>query len=121
MVSLSNEEIGLSTFKGQYLFLNIWGEWCQPCINEIEELKQAYVKNNGKVVFLGALKVNDLTKAKNLIQEKNISWPNTFITNEIIKEFNIISYPTNILILPNGINYIKEHGINRTFFDMNVK
>ncbi|MBX3009757.1 MAG: TlpA family protein disulfide reductase [Melioribacteraceae bacterium] len=121
LVSLSGEEISLSTFKGQYLFLNIWGEWCQPCINEIEELKQAYEKNNGKVVFLGALKVNDLTKAKRLIQEKNISWPNTFITNEIIKEFNIISYPTNILIFPDGINYIKEHGINRTYFDMNVK
>ncbi len=121
LVSLSGEEMDLSSFKGRYLLLNIWGEWCQPCINEIEELKQAYEKYKDEIIFLGSLKVIDLNKAKNLIKEKNISWRNTFITKEIIKEFNIISYPTNILILPDGINYIKEHGINRTFFYMNVR
>lgn len=121
LVTLIGEEINLSSFKGKYLFLNIWGEWCLSCINEIEELKQAYGKNKSKVVFLGALKVNDITKARNLIRDKNVIWSNTFITKEIIKEFKVNSYPTNILIFPDGVNYIKEHGINRTFFDLNIK
>ena len=121
LVSLSGEEINLSSFKGQFLLLNFWGEWCVPCINEIEELKQAYEKNKSKVNFLGALKVIDIAKAKNIVINKNINWPNAFLTEEMIKEFGVISYPTNILIFPNGINYIKEHGINRTFFDMNIK
>ena len=121
LVSLSGEEINLSSFKGQFLLLNFWGEWCVPCINEIEELKQAYEKNKSKVNFLGALKVIDIAKAKNIVINKNINWPNAFLTEEMIKEFGVISYPTNILIFPDGINYIKEHGINRTFFDMNIK
>ncbi len=121
LVSLSGEEINLSSFKGQFLLLNFWGEWCMPCINEIEELKQAYEKNKSKVNFLGAIKAIDITKAKNIVIDKNIIWTNTFLTEEMIKEFGVISYPTNILIFPDGINYIKEHRINRTFFDMNIK
>lgn len=121
LVSLSGEEINLSSFKGQFLLLNFWGEWCMPCINEIEELKQAYEKNKSKVNFLGAIKAIDITKAKNIVIDKNIIWTNTFLTEEMIKEFGVISYPTNILIFPDGINYIKEHMINRTFFDMNIK
>ncbi len=121
LVSLNGEEIDLSSFRGKYLLLNIWGEWCHPCINEIEELKLAYEENKSKVAFLGALKVVDLSKAKKLINEKNIIWTNTFLSKEIINQFKIISYPTNILIYPDGVSFIKGSVINRTFFEKYIK
>lgn len=121
LVSIGGEKIDLSIFKGKYLFINFWGEWCQPCINEIEELKQGFENNKEKVNFLGVMKVKDIKKANFLIQKNNIKWVNTFITDELIKEFDIKAYPTNVLIDPDGNSYIKEHGINRTFFDANIK
>ncbi len=121
LVSLNNKKVELSSFKGKYLFIYIWGEWCMPCIYEIDELIQGYKKFKNKVNFLSIMKVGDLKKAKKIIRDKKIHWLNTFISDDIIKEFNVKGYPTNILIYPDGESYIKEYGINRIFFDMNIK
>ena len=121
LVSLKGEKIKLSDFLGKYLFLNIWGEWCIPCINEIGELKHAYTSYKDSIAFLGILKIHDILKAKNVIENHKIAWTNTFISDEMIKEFEIKGYPTNILIYPDGESYIQEYGINRTFFEINIR
>jgi thiol-disulfide isomerase/thioredoxin len=121
LVSMNGEKIQLSDFLGKYLFLNIWGEWCIPCINEIGELKHAYTSYKDSIAFLGILKIHDIIKAKNVIENNKIASTNTFISDEMIKEFEIKGYPTNILIFPDGESYIQEYGINRTFFEINIR
>ena len=121
LVSLDGEIINLSAYKGKYLLLNIWGEWCPHCITEIEELKHAFGKYKEKVNILGVMKVKDINKVKALIQDKNINWVNAFISDEFIDEFNISGYPTNIMIDPDGNSFMQVSGINRTYFDMIIK
>jgi hypothetical protein len=43
------------------------------------------------------------------------------MTSDIENGLKISAYPTNILIYPDGKNYLKEGQINRTFFDINIK
>lgn len=38
LVLLEEGPVGLDHFRGQWLFVNYWAEWCAPCLEEIPEL-----------------------------------------------------------------------------------
>lgn len=120
-ISIEGKQVALADYKGKYIFLNIWGEWCLPCIKEIPELKEGFDHWKDKVVFLSIIKTQDINKAKKLISKEKIEWPQLVMTSEIENGLKISSYPTNILIYPDGKSYLKEGQINRTFFEINIK
>ncbi|HEX9657544.1 MAG TPA: TlpA disulfide reductase family protein, partial [Bacteroidota bacterium] len=39
--SIEGDTIALSHFRGRFLLLNFWGEWCKPCLDEIPVLVKA--------------------------------------------------------------------------------
>jgi thiol-disulfide isomerase/thioredoxin len=39
---LNNKSGRLDDFKGQWLLVNYWAEWCEPCIEEVPELNRFY-------------------------------------------------------------------------------
>jgi thiol-disulfide isomerase/thioredoxin len=119
--SIDGKSIAVKDLKGKYIFLNIWGEWCYPCIQEIPELKEGFELWNKKVVFLSIIKTQNIEKAKKLVSKEQIIWPQIIMNSEFENGFKISSYPTNILIYPDGKTYLKEGTINRTFFDLNIK
>lgn len=121
LTSIEGKQVAMVDYKGKYVFLNIWGEWCLPCIKEIPELKEGFGHWKEKVVFLSIIKTQDINKAKKLISKEKIEWLQLEMTSEIENGLKISSYPTNILIYPDGKNYLKEGQINRTFFDINIK
>ncbi|MDP2038486.1 MAG: TlpA disulfide reductase family protein [Ignavibacteria bacterium] len=113
--------LNVDSLKGKYILLNFWGEWCKPCLDEIPELKIAHEQWKDKVYFLSFLKPANFERAKGYIEKEKIIWDQVVLDKEIEDGFKIASYPTNILILPDGKTYLKEGQINRTFFDMNIK
>ena len=43
----------LSDLRGKPVLLNFWATWCQPCIEELPTLQQAYTAAGGSLVVLG--------------------------------------------------------------------
>jgi len=43
----------LSDLRGKPVLLNFWATWCQPCIEEMPTLQQAYTAAGGSLVVLG--------------------------------------------------------------------
>ncbi|HSG90017.1 MAG TPA: TlpA disulfide reductase family protein [Pseudomonadales bacterium] len=41
----------LGAWRGQYLFVNYWAEWCGPCIEEIPELNALHAEDSGARVL----------------------------------------------------------------------
>ena len=119
--TIDGKSISIKDLKGKYIFINIWGEWCLPCIEEIPELNESYSTWKDKVVFLSILNTQHIDKAKELISKEKIIWPQLVMTSEIEDKLKISGYPTNILIYPDGKTYLKEGQINRTFFELNIK
>lgn len=41
---LSGEQRALAEFRGSWLFVNYWAEWCAPCLEEIPELNELHAE-----------------------------------------------------------------------------
>lgn len=113
--------VDVKNFKGKYLFVNFWGEWCMPCREEIPHLIKARDKYSSKVEYISFLKTNNLNKAKEFIKQNNVDWIQIELPKDIEEKFKVRGYPTNLLILPDGINFLKQGMVNEDFFDKYVK
>lgn len=44
-------QASISHFKGKWVFVNYWAEWCKPCIKEIPELNELHAAHDNVVVL----------------------------------------------------------------------
>lgn len=122
LTDLSGTELPMRDFKGQYIFLNFWGEWCGPCLEEIPALvagREAFEEDRLRMISF--LKTEDLDQAKEIIDEQGIEWPQVLMTEEIGHLFKIQGYPTNLLILPDGKTYLQAYGVSVAFFEKYIR
>lgn len=113
--------IRLSDFKGKVVYIDFWGTWCYPCIQEIPEAIKLQKKYKNKpVVFLYvALEYNEknIARWKNFIAGKDKrfaefldhkAFPGIHLVaekqfqNENIKPYKINFAPTYVLIDQDG-------------------
>lgn len=73
---VSGQVIPFDSLKGKWVLINYWASWCQPCLDEINELNRFYNKNKGRVALFA---VNfDLLPLKSqiaLIRKYKIAYP----------------------------------------------
>ncbi len=49
----SDHTVSLHQFRGKIVLLNLWGSWCEPCIEETPSLNHLQSLMGDKVVLLG--------------------------------------------------------------------
>ncbi len=110
---MDGKEVSLEGLKGKYVLLDFWGSWCGPCRESHPHLKELYEKYGKKVVFVNVAveNVRDLEQARKLwkqaVKEDDMTWTQ-ILNNEGKKEYDlpklyhITSFPTKILIDPEG-------------------
>lgn len=113
---LLGNKVNMSNYKGKYLLLNFWGEWCAPCRKEIPDLIEAHKLYSNKLEFIGFLKTYKMDHAKEFIKENNMDWLQIELPKDIEEKFKIRGYPTNILILPDGKTFFKNGLVDIEFF-----
>jgi thiol-disulfide isomerase/thioredoxin len=117
----SGNIVRLSGFKGKVVYLDFWGTWCYPCIQDIPDALELQKKYKDKpVIFLYvALEYNEenIANWKKFIAGKDARFAN-FVDfkpfpgmhlvaekqfgNEMIKPYKINFVPNNVLIDQNG-------------------
>lgn len=116
LTSLEGESISLSQWKGRYILLNFWGEWCAPCMEEIPELVAARSQiPSDKLIIIGMLLSYDLEAARDVMSDFGMDWPQVRVDDDLQTRFRVRGYPTNILILPDGKSYLSAGQIGRQF------
>lgn len=101
--------ISLSSFvgEGKYVLIDFWASWCNPCMNEVPYLVEAYnaYKDKGFNIFGVSLDRTADAWVKAMTDNK-MDWPNVSMINDETKkaseDYAIQSIPANFLIGPDG-------------------
>lgn len=100
------KEHKLSDYSGKTVFLNFWATWCPPCREEMPYIEELY-KERDDVAIIGvsipAEPSNGVDSIKSFLSENNYTFPTLLdINGDLGSYFNIMAYPTTIIIDKSG-------------------
>ena len=104
-VTSSGISFTLTDLKGKYTVLDFWGTWCPPCIQDFPKMKEYYKKYKAKVEFVGIACDDKQSVWRDAIKNYNLNWIqilNKEGSGDLTKKFNILAFPTKILIDDKG-------------------
>ena len=98
----TEKEVTTEQLKGKYVLLDFWATSCGPCIAEFPRLKALtaqYDKSKFEIVgVIGKSKPEDVAK---LIEKHGLTWSQV-LSDEIVEQHGVVSYPSTLLISPEG-------------------
>ena len=104
----------LASFKGKYVYIDVWATWCKPCLAEIPALKSLEKKYHNKNIEFVSISIDDertagswdkaQTKWKDMVAKKNLSGTQLYAGKDIqfMKDYQVTGIPRFILIDPQG-------------------
>ncbi len=105
-ISVQNQDtLTLSQFKGKVIVLDFWYASCPPCLESFPIQKKIYEKFKDKnVIFIGmALETDKILVSKFLNKYYgDTSYLNVLCTDQTIKDYKIIGYPSFVIIDKEG-------------------
>ena len=120
--TISGDSLALSDFQGRPLLVNVWGEWCGPCVAELPMLAAMHAERSpAQLSVMGVLRTSDLQAARAVLAQHRATWPQVELTTALRERFDIRRYPTNLLILPDGETYLEAGMINRKFIQKHLE
>jgi thiol-disulfide isomerase/thioredoxin len=105
----NGEPLYFEDFKDRVIFLNFWATWCPPCVAELPEIRKAYEKHGGSVMFL--LVTGQEPDVVNAFMEKHgYDLPVVYPVTPSPRVFEHTSIPTTYIISPEGRIVVKKKG-----------
>ncbi|HSJ38489.1 MAG TPA: thiol-disulfide oxidoreductase ResA [Planococcus sp. (in: firmicutes)] len=94
----------LSDYKGEGVFLNFWGTWCEPCVKEMPAMDRQYnvFKEQGVQILAVNIAQSDF-EVQSFVDRFNLSFPVVIDKSKsVMIAYNIRPLPTTILVNPEG-------------------
>lgn len=105
----SGNLVHLKDYRGKYVLLEFWANWCKPCRAENPNLKEAYIKYHSKGFDILGISMDtekDKEKWLKAIHDDGLPWQQVSdlkgFDNEIFILYNVRPIPDNFLIDPEG-------------------
>ena len=98
------KSVPFTSFKGKYIYIDMWASWCIPCIKEIPHLKKLEKDYEGKnIVFLSISVDEDKDAWKKKMSDLNLSGHQLEVgTSDFEKLMNMQGIPHFLLYNPEG-------------------
>ena len=113
-VRQANIQRSIDDYKGKWILLYFWSNYCAPCIQSLPKLNALYETYHDQgLEILGVMDVRNQEHTLKLLQENQVAWPNIQSTGrELLQSvYAVQSYPTIYLINPEG--YIEKSNLFR--------
>lgn len=106
--SLNDRKGSLFTSKDQqdkFVFVDFWGTWCGACVSEIDKIEAVYLRNPSpdNLVVTTIACFDKLKDVNDFMMKEKYTYPVLMSDTNVEKDFKVISYPTKVLLLPNGV------------------
>ena len=104
--------LSISDYRGQVVFLNFWGTYCPPCVDEMPDLQAVYEElKDEDFVLIGLNAEEKPEKIKAFVQENGITFPIVISDDATVNAiFGLKHMPTTWFIDKNGILRGKMEG-----------
>lgn len=105
--------VDFATFKGKYVYIDMWASWCVPCLREVPVLQQLEKKLKNKKVEFVSISIDASEEAwKNKLVEKNMHGHQLWNPGSTLGEaLGVRGIPFFAIYDPDGNLYI--HGAPR--------
>lgn len=115
--TLTGDEVSLDEHRGKVILLNVWATWCTPCRDELPELQRLhthFAERGFMVVGVSVDKPAALGRARGLVEELGLTYPNIFDPDGLsVETFDVSGYPTSFLIGRDGRIRWRRNGLIR--------
>lgn len=105
--------VDFATFRGKYVYIDMWASWCKPCLREVPALQQLEKElKNDKVVFVSISIDSTEEPWKQKMEEKNMHGNQLWNPeNTLGQALNVRGIPFFAIYDPEGCLYM--HGAPR--------
>lgn len=101
---LDGKQHKLSDYRGQGVFLNFWGTWCEPCKKEMPAMDRQFNAYKDKGVHVLAVNIAQSNfEVQSFSDQFKLSFPIVIDkTKDVMTAYNIRPLPTTVLVNPEG-------------------
>lgn len=100
--------------KGKWMLIDFWGTWCGPCRAEHPDLEKFHkqIRKRSDILLLTVACRDKEEKVTAYMRQYKYSFPVAMADKEIENLYRIDSYPSKVLITPQGKYMIIPFGVN---------
>jgi thiol-disulfide isomerase/thioredoxin len=113
----NDKELTIESFKGKYVFVDVWATWCPPCRAEMPTLKKLHetLGKRDDFAMIGISMDESCDEVKTFTTEHDLPWPQVAGegsgARRIADALGVRGIPFNCLVAPDGkIIAVDLHG-----------
>ena len=110
----NDQKININEYKGNFLILNFWAVWCEPCKEEMPSLDKLQVNPELDKIKIFAINIGKetLDKVNKFFVDLNIKNFEPYFDppTTLAKKFSLRGVPTSILINKEGQEFARIMG-----------
>lgn len=103
-VDINGKLFRVASLKGKYVLLDFWGTWCVPCLSGLPKMKATYEKYKNKIAFVSIACHDKEKNWRATVAKQGMNWTQLLDDpkERIVRQFYVETFPTKILIGPDG-------------------
>ncbi len=123
LADANGNPVSLSQFRGQWVLIDFWGTWCGWCIKGFPALREFQSRYADKCTVIGVACHDAKDSWMGFINAHRLPWinlwndPESHGDSNVERIYGLESYPTKLLIDPQGKIMLKVIGENPDFYN----
>jgi thiol-disulfide isomerase/thioredoxin len=101
--TFDGETISSKKLRGKFIFIDFWGTWCGGCIYEMPYVKEMREKISTSKLFVVGFVNDNKDSLKKYLSKNSFNYPNVLLDSLYLEKCEVQSYPTKVLIDPEGM------------------